>query len=74
MVSPLFYIVGMSATSIYGIDLENSSGFDEPELDDDFSVPAVKDLTVANLISSRFRSIRLASRTAFLPPDSPPPK
>ena len=73
-VSPLLFIVGTSAPSMYGIDLENSSGLDESEFDDDFSVPAVDDLTIAGLIFSRFKSIRLAFQSAFLSPDSPRPK
>ena len=73
-VSPLLFIVGTSVPSIYGIDLETSSGFDESEVDDDFSVPTVVDLTIASLIFSRCRSMHLNFKSAFLSPDSPPPK
>ncbi len=74
LVPPLLFIVGASASSVYEIDLENSSGFDESEFGDDFFVPTVVDLTIARLKFSRFRSIHLAFQSAFLPPDSPPPK
>ena len=74
MVSPLLWVVGISTPIIDGIDLENSSGFDLLESDDDFSVPAVVDLTIAGLIFSRFRSMHLSFQSAFLSPDSPPPK
>jgi hypothetical protein len=73
-VLPLVFIVGPSALGIYGIDLENSSSFNESEFDDDFSVPPVVDITTSGLIFSRFRSIHLAFQSAFLSPDSPPPK
>jgi hypothetical protein len=73
-ISPLLFIVGTSAPGIYGIDLENSSGFDESEFDDDFSVSAVVNPTIAGLIFSRFSSMHLVFQSAFLSPDSPPPK
>jgi hypothetical protein len=71
---PLLWILGASTPIIHGIDIENSSGFDESEFDDDFSIPAVVDLTIAGLIFSRFRSMHLIFQSAFLSPDSPPPK
>jgi hypothetical protein len=74
LVSPLLFTGGISAPSLYGIDLENSSGFDESDIDDDFSTSAVVDLMIAGLILSRFRSMYLAFASAFLSPDSPPPK
>ena len=74
VIAPLLCIIGTPAPSSYGIDLENSSDFDESEFDDDFSVTTVVDLTLTGLISSRFRSMHLAFQSAFLSPDSPPPK
>ena len=74
VISPLPSIVDTSARSIDGIDLENSSSFDELQSDDDFSVPSVRDLIPGELIVSRLRSIRLAFQSAFLSLDSPPPK
>ena len=71
---PMLFAVGMSVPNIPVIDLENSSEFDESEFDDDFFVLAVVELKVAASIFSRFRAINLDFQSAFLAPDSPPPK
>jgi hypothetical protein len=73
VVSPLLFIVGTSAPGIYGIDFDNSSGFDASEFDDFFVLPVV-DLTIAYFAFSRFGSMNFDFQSAFLLPDSPPPK
>jgi hypothetical protein len=74
VISPFLFIVGVPTPSIYGLDLENSSGLDEPAFDDDFSVPDVVDPAIGGWIFSRFRSMHLVFQSALLSPNSPPPK
>lgn len=71
---PVLLIVGTSTPSIHAIDLENSSSFDSSEFDDDFFVLLVGELTIAVSIFSKFRGINLDFQSAFLSPDSPPPR
>lgn len=71
---PVLLIVGTSTPSIQAIDLENSSSFDPSEFDDDFFVLLVGELTIAVSIFSKFRGINLDFQSAFLSPDSPPPR
>jgi hypothetical protein len=74
VISPPLFVAGMSMPDIYGIDFDNSSGFDASEFDDDLSVLPVVDLTIADMIFSRFGSTNLDFQSPFLLPDSPPPK
>jgi hypothetical protein len=74
VVSPLLWVVGASTPIIHGIDLENSSGLDPLESDDDFFVLPAMALTIAVSIFSKFRKINLAFQSASISPDSPPPR
>jgi hypothetical protein len=51
-ISPLLWVVGTSAPIIEGIDLENSSGFDPLETEDDFFLLPAMALTIAGSIFS----------------------
>jgi hypothetical protein len=74
VVSPLLLVVGTYTPVIQGIDLENSSGVDPLETDDDlFVLPAIA-FTIAVSIFSKFRKINLEFQSPFLSPVSPPPK
>ena len=74
VISPPLLMIGTSGPNIYMIDLENSSGFDESEFDDDFSAPPVAYPSIACFVFSRFSSVSLNFQSPFLSPVSPPPK
>jgi hypothetical protein len=74
VVSPLLWVVSTSTPIIDGIDLENSTGVDLLESDDDFLLLLVGELTIAVSIFSKFRKIILDFQSTFLPPILPPPR
>ena len=74
VVSPLLWVVGTSTPIIEGIDLENSSGVDPLETEDDFFLLPAMALTIAGFIFSKFTAINLDFQPAYLPPILPPPK
>ena len=58
----------------FEIDLEDYDTFDETDTDDDFLVLSLGRAAIVDSWHSKLRTINLDFPSAFLPPDSPPPK
>ncbi len=56
------------------MDLEDYGMTDETDTDDDFWVSSTEGIEVTSLGLSKLQTINLDFPSAFLPPDSPPPK
>lgn len=71
---PISNGISPSALRFYEIDLQDSDPFDQTDTDDDLLVLFIEGLATTGLGSSKPQTINLDFPSAFLPPDSPPPK
>ncbi len=71
VILPIIAGIGSDMPGISEIDFENS---DPIEFDDDFLVLQIANVATITLISSEQRASYLDFQSAFLAPDSPPPK
>jgi hypothetical protein len=71
---PISNGISTSALRFLEIDLEDYDISDEMDPDDDFVIFPIRAVEITGLGPSKPRTINWDFPSAFLPPDSPPPK
>ena len=74
IILPMTNSMGLSIVEIKDIDFENTSQFEQTDLNEDYLVGSFTDPTLAGLLSFRPGSTQLHNPSSSLPPDSPPPE
>ena len=74
IILPMINVAGLFVPEISEADPETYNLFDQSDFDEEYFIVLVLCVTATGLIFSRSRPMDLDFQSAYLSPDSPPPK